>query len=157
MSAVSDVLLQGHSRVIVVSNDYPDLTAKHITALVNHSQSPVSWLRDMRGGIMALSISSAAFNDFSKTRFRWQGNIALQLCGYYGNAGVCNVDTPAIADINTVADLRMFLRSRVIGKFNSLVKELLGHVFVPNNVHSLLYSSQCLSGSSCLRGPPICS
>lgn len=147
--AVSEVFGLGHQHVIVVGNDCPSLTSRHLAAAARRLAEGVNVLgADRRGGAYLIGLTAASFQHERFAALDWQtAGLFDQLCALGEGA----VLLPSLADINTLDDLRRawsFLGSRL---------SVLGDVVmsISNWFEPLLTRLVGYAGRVAGRGPPV--
>jgi len=118
MAAVYD---RGYERLLVVGNDCPSLTSRHLRAAAQMLESGQNVIGpDRRGGVWLIGLQRADFNAKSLGELSWEtGDLHADL----GNLLPDVADFAPLADLNTFEDLRnnwYFLRCQLQELFDLL-------------------------------------
>ena len=147
-AAMGDAFGLGYEHLLVVGNDAPGLSSRHLrhgAQLLENGQNLL--LPDQRGGIALLGLSRQDFAPASFAQLPWE---TASLFSALSRRFVGATILPALRDINTVSDLRVawfVLRARLSVLFTL--------IFSPP---AIAYNSVALATCSLLstpgRGPP---
>jgi len=147
-NAVESVFNSGHSRVIVIGSDCPDINVLDISCAVKMlGEREMVVGPDQHGGAYLIGLSRKAFNKGSLERLPWQTpQLFTALCSSFTSCGLLQKKN----DINEPRD--------VVHSTSPLLKNALSEIFDHSRISSkkqdFFYRSQ-ISTSNSRRGPPL--
>ncbi len=121
-NAMASVFEIGFQQLIIIGNDCPLLTTKHIikTQLLLKSFDFVAG-PDVRGGVYLLGVNVQGFEKKSFINFSWQSQFLLEdIQHFYGNKSIYLLDKQI--DINTHSDIKKLL---IAFKSSFLLKKII--------------------------------
>jgi glycosyltransferase A (GT-A) superfamily protein (DUF2064 family) len=151
--AVQHVFNQGYQKILIVGNDSPLLTRRHLNQAVQVLQENKSVLgATPKGGSYLIGFSQKEFEAVDFENLAWQSaQLGAQLRNFLGAAKL--VELRQLDDLNQLADLIRFSSIRAL---SHVLRFFLGFLqYFKNTVSYPTETSTNLALALGLRGPPL--
>jgi glycosyltransferase A (GT-A) superfamily protein (DUF2064 family) len=152
--AIQSVFDQGFEKVIVIGNDSPGLTAKHLqNACLGLKNNKWVFGPDCRGGTYLIGVSKSVFNAALFAKINWRTTQVLrQLKGLsLGQA----IPLSPLGDLNAKTDFENVLKDfSFYSTFKNSLSSLLFYQYILSQVLRISYSSEFV-GLNFNKGSPV--
>jgi hypothetical protein len=156
-NAYQEVFDQGYQAVISVGNDSPEINQINWVNITEKLQKGENILGpNLRGGAYLIGLTKSQFQKSAFASLPWQSNKLFKTLVYYCESNaVSTIILDKLRDINTIHDLKLFLKNSASFKnIFQLVKLILSSKVLKNLKQIINFQSLVALPGLPFRGPP---